>query len=276
MPNRLIMRILLLSPILLSLVWAGCGDDSADPDAGPPSADAGPPSADSGSPTDAGPLESDGRYLALIRGTLVPDPAAAEAVHDNLASAGEAPARAMGDIGHEAFLGTTLLGTPENEFLAIDRWVREDGVRSFYEAPELQEGFAALLEPPPSIERFVATDWHGWGDLDAADDASPHYFVVVRGRLAAPAAEAQAMHDAIAGGGEEMVRAAGDVAHLAYLGLDDDREFLAIDVWPHADAIEAVYGDPDFAAAFATLFDGAPSLRVYASTGWHEWQEEWR
>ena len=46
----------------------------------------------------------------------------------------------------------------------------------------------------------------------------------------------------LASGGEEMVREAGDVAHVVGLGLEDPREFLAIDVWTSDDNIEAVYG----------------------------------
>jgi hypothetical protein len=68
-----------------------------------------------------------------------------------------------------------------------------------------------------------------------------------------------------------MVRAAGDVAHVVYLGIQDEREFFAIDVWTSSTAIPSVYGDPGFQAAFQALFSAQPSLQVYRISDWHQW-----
>lgn len=112
----------------------------------------------------------------------------------------------------------------------------------------------------------------GQVDLTAGDASSEHLFVVVRGTLAeADPHAAQTQHDEVAAGGEEAVRAAGDVAHVVYVGLQDERELLAIDVWTSRDAIEAVYSDPNFVAAFGALFAAPPTVAVYASTDWHQW-----
>src|SRR5258708_6482040 len=87
-------------------------------------ADAAPDSqpADTGLP-DTGPkVEFSG---ALIVGTLAEsDLGKAQMQHDALAAGGEPQANMAGDIGHAAFLGTKLLGTKENEYLALDRWVQ--------------------------------------------------------------------------------------------------------------------------------------------------------
>jgi hypothetical protein len=42
-------------------------------------------------------------------------------------------------------------------------------------------------------------------------------------------------------------------------------------VWGDSTNIEALYGDPDFIAAFGSLFSEAPTLGVYASTDWEQW-----
>ncbi len=210
---------------------------------------------------------------ALVRGPLAAaDLAAAKAQHDALASGGEPSAKALGDFGHAAMLGTTLFGTTENEFLALDRWSTEN-MDQIYGDPGFQQAFGALFAAPPTFEKFRRRfTWHGWGDLTSGDAFPQHWFVVVRGRLAAAdEATSQATHDALASGGEQAATAAGDVAHVAFLGRDDAREFLAIDVWQSADNIEAVYGDPAFQQGFASLFEATPTLGVYVSTDWHQW-----
>ena len=120
---------------------------------------------------------------------------------------------------------------------------------------------------------YARSDFHEWGSLDEADATTPRYFVVVRGRLALPTvAENRTAHDTVASGGQAMAMAAGDVAHIVFLGADDDREFLAIDVWPTTDNMMALYTDPLFVAAFGSLFEApGPVVGVYESTDWHSW-----
>ena len=134
------------------------------------------------------------------------------------------------------------------------------------------EAFGALFTAPPTIETFAkAPDWHAWGDLTAGDDSEEYYFVMVRGRLAAEGEEARAQHDAIAAGGEEAAKQAGDVAHVVYLGATDPQEYLAFDIWTDGAQLEAFYGDPAFQQAVASLFASPPAVTVFRSTDWHQW-----
>jgi quinol monooxygenase YgiN len=217
----------------------------------------------------------DQEFAVVVRGILAGnDLQASQMSHDQLAMGGEAAAKAAGDISHDVLLGTTLLGTTENQFLAVDRWESADNLDAFYADPDFQAAFGALFSAPPTLEKFAfQRNWAGWGDdLNAGDASDPHYFVVVRGRLKdVGTAMSQAMHDEVASAGEAPAIAAGDVAHLPYLGKEDPREFLAVDIWSSADNLEAFYSDPAFQMAFAALFEGPPTIGVYASTDWHQW-----
>ena len=251
---------LLLSGTLL-LTATACGDD-ADP--------AGAGGAGGAGGESASPME----YAVLVRGPLfTADIDEAQAYHDTLASAGEQDAKALGDFGHDAMLGTSLLGTAENTFLGLDRWSDAQGLQTFYANPDFAEAFGMLFSAPPTLETFVhQPEWHGWGKLTSGDTADVHYFVIVRGHLAeADPDAARAAHDMVAAGGQEAAEAAGDQAHVVFTGLDEPREFLAIDIWHDDTNIEALYTNPDFGAAFGALFDSPPTLTVFRSTDWHQW-----
>src|SRR5438045_3722961 len=88
-----------------------CDDNtSGSPDGAP---DSTPPAPDAAPPT----------YTARIRGPLAdPDLAAAKAYHDGVAMNGEPGAHQLGDFAHQVVLGTTDLGTTQDEFVAIDQW----------------------------------------------------------------------------------------------------------------------------------------------------------
>ncbi len=213
-------------------------------------------------------------YAALVRGPLFTmDLAEAKAKHEGIAAGGEAMAKAAGDLAHTVLLGTALLGTTENGFLAMDRWDDAQAMGMFYQNPDLQMAFGQLFSAPPVIEAFQRRpEWHTWGTADSGEGLGAYHWVVVRGHLAeADPAKAQAAHDAVAAGGEAQVTAAGDIAHVVWTGLEDPREFLAVDIWQSTDNMEAVYTNPDFQAAFGALFDGPPTVVVHVSTDWHQW-----
>jgi quinol monooxygenase YgiN len=213
-------------------------------------------------------------FAAVVRGELfTEDLAEAQASHDAIASAGEAQAKAAGDLAHDVYLGTDLLGTTPDEFLAVDRWDDAAAMGAFYADPAIQQAFGSLFAAPPAIEAFAyQPGWHGWGDLDVTDSVTPHYWAVVRGRLASSdLTEMENLHDQIAAGGEQAALALGDLGHVVFLSLDDPREFLAIDLWDNPDGPVTLYTDPDFGAAFAQLFESPPSLAIYGSTDWHQW-----
>lgn len=210
-------------------------------------------------------------FAVLVRGMLATsDMAEAKTMHDAVAGAGQAIAQEAGDVSHYALLGSTQLGSTENAFLALDQWTTVEGLSAFYSNPEVAAGFATLFSEPPTSEVFERRhDWHQWGSLDNGED---YTWVVVRGRLAAEdSAAAQAAHDQVAGGREEAALAAGDVAHVVFTSVEDPAEYLSIDVWSDATNLEAFYSNPDFAAAFATLFAGPPAVEVYTSTDWVNW-----
>ncbi|MEZ4427807.1 MAG: hypothetical protein R3A51_09000 [Nannocystaceae bacterium] len=267
----------LLFALFAVLATAACGGDDAGTDtdattdsatsSGSDTAD----TADTGTDTDA---EAEPELAVVVIGDLAGDDlAASQVAHDMVAMGGEDQAKMAGDFGHDAMLGTTLLGTTENEFLAIDRWSSDDNIDAFYGDPNFQMAFGALFEAPPAPSMYIYQDtWAHWGELTSGDAATPHFFVVVRGRLASADSDAnKALHDMIAEGGKEMVMAAGDVAHVPFTGRADPQEFLNIDIWTSADNIEAVYTNPDFIAAFGQLFEAPPQVGVYQSTDWHQW-----
>ena len=215
-----------------------------------------------------------GEYAVLVRGELfTADLTAAQDYHDTLAAQGEQPAKDAGDFGHDALLGTTLLGTTENAFLGLDRWDNLAGLEAFYADPMFVQAFGMLFSAPPAVETFqYQPEWHNWGDLTSGDSAPQYFFVVVRGHLVeADPAAAQMAHDAVAAGGEATAAMLGDMAHVVFTGVQDPQEFLAIDIWHDSTNIETLYTDPDFVMAFASLFDAPPTIGVYQSTNWHQW-----
>ena len=211
-------------------------------------------------------------YDALVLGTLAlaNDLAAAKTAHDAVAGGGEAQVKALGDIGHAALLGTSLLGTQENQFLGFDRWITGN-MDMVYNDPQFQAAFGSLFSAPPTLEKFQRQPtWLGWGDLDSGKAFPTYYYAVIRGTLK-DTKTAQATHDMVAGAGKTTVEAAGDVAHVAFTGRDDQTKALFIDVWKDSAAITAVYENPQFQQGFAALFEGAPTIGIYKSTDWHQW-----
>jgi quinol monooxygenase YgiN len=250
--------------LALCFAVASCTDDTTDT-----SASGEKPGAPS-SPTPA----SEPRWVVLVRGTLnAKDPAEQKTQHDALARGGEESAKKAGDVAHDVFVGADILGSAADTFVALDRWTDASKIQGFYSEPAFAEGFAKLITPKNAPEVFEKSDrFHTWGSLDAADSVSPRYWVFVRARLkeSDPAKQKEG-HDAAAKGGEENVKALGDVAHVVFTSTSDPRELLAIDVWTKPDGIVAIYTNPDFQKALAPVFEGQPSLTVGRSTDWHQW-----
>ncbi len=210
-------------------------------------------------------------YAALVRGKLfTTDLTRARTLHDMVAKGGEASSMAAGDVAHDVQLGTTLLGTTENGFLALDQWTDKQNMLMFYQNPDIQKAFGMLFQGAPDIQFFERQpSWHGWGDLKAGNPFTPHFFVVVRGRFKVGVGMQQ--HDMLAAMGEGPAKAAGDVAHVPFLDASDPREFFNIDIWKDSTNLAAFYSDPNFQAAFAALFETQPSVTVYGSTDWFQW-----
>jgi quinol monooxygenase YgiN len=210
-------------------------------------------------------------FDAIIIGTLAStDLATAKAAHDAVAAGGESQAKMLGDFGHQALLGTTLLGTTQNQFLALDRW-NTGNMDMVYGDPMFQQGFATVVSGMPSLQKYKRQPtWAGYGDLVTGMMYPTYFFAVFQGTLKDPAT-AQATHDAIVAGAKDMAMAAGDVAHVAFTGRDDPSQAAFIDIWKDSTAITAVYSSPAFMAAFAQVFTTQPTVGIYQSTDWHQW-----
>ncbi|HZO15050.1 MAG TPA: hypothetical protein VFB62_17360 [Polyangiaceae bacterium] len=212
-------------------------------------------------------------YAALVRGQLASmDLTDAKLTHDQIASQAEEAARAAGDIAHDVLLGTALLDSIPNEFLAIDRWTDAQAMQGFYADPVVQQAFGGLFATPPTIEYFeLAREWVSWGDMTSGDAHDPYYVHLALGTLrAADPAEARAAHDQVAAGGKQPSIDAGNVAHVVFTGLADARRFVAVDIWQSDDNIEPFYTNPQFRMAFGPLFESVTEP-VYQSTDWHQW-----
>ena len=214
-------------------------------------------------------------FTARVRGPLAgPDLAAAKARHDGIAMGAHAQATAAGDFAHHVLLGTEHAGTPRDEFLAIDQWTSLDGANALYGDPDFQAAQGTLFTAPPNVQLFARrTDWHSWGEMGSGrTTGQPFWFAIVQGRLARDTvADNQLAHDEVAGGNEAIAAAAGDIAHLPHLAVDDPRVFFNVDIWSSEQGMLATFGNPDFQAQFQTLFESPPEVRIYRSTDWYQW-----
>jgi quinol monooxygenase YgiN len=252
---------------VIAVAVAGCSSSSSSPSVPAAAGDGGP-----ATPADAA-GQPEVVAAALGVGALTADVATSQARHDQLVAGAEDRAKAAGDVGHTVMLGTSLLGTHENEFLALDRWRDATSLDAFYASPAYTAALATLFTGSPTLVKYVpATGWKQWGSLDAANAADPHYWVVVRGTLkSTDRAANQAAHDGGAAKIEPQATQLGDLGHIVFLGRDDPRRFLAFDVWKDIANIPTFYGNPDLVSAIAQVFEGAPTIGVYQSTKWHQW-----
>lgn len=262
--------------LLLSLpTLSGCGDD-ADPESqAATTGEQGAGAETSETDAESEPMLSEpAHYVAFVRGPFISSSIdEQQAVHDAGTEAAREGAMAAGDFFHRGLVSTTLLGSAEGEYLALDQWMAPIEVAGgFYADPRFLEGIGMLISEPPSVDVFEpAPDFYGWGSLEEMDGEA-HHKVVVRGRLAGADAEsARAAHDQVASSGEESVVAAGDVAHVVFVDPNDPFEIIAVDIWSSPDNLEAVYSDPMFQSGFSAIFDEPPAITVFASTDWFEW-----
>jgi len=98
-------------------------------------------------------------WITVVRGTLADaDPAAAQAAHDFVASTGQEPSMAAGDISHTVYTGIE----DPTQFLAFDVWTSDENMEAVYGDPDFQSIFAPLFAEPPSVVIYRSTDWHQW------------------------------------------------------------------------------------------------------------------
>ena len=95
--------------------------------------------------------------------------------------------------------------------------------------------------------------------------------ITIRARLKADAGSIRKVHDQVTGATKEMARQAGDISHVVYLGAQDERDFLGIDVWQSAEQAQAFAVSPQIQEFFGNMFEGEPEVRIWADSGWNSW-----
>jgi len=95
--------------------------------------------------------------------------------------------------------------------------------------------------------------------------------VTIRGRLRDEPGAIRQIHDQVTGATKDMAQQAGDISHHVYLNPQDDRDFLGIDEWESAEAVQAFSANPQIQEFFGQMFEGAPEITIYEASGWNEW-----
>lgn len=95
--------------------------------------------------------------------------------------------------------------------------------------------------------------------------------VVWRAQLKPDIRKLRGIHDEGVGATKAMAQAAGDLSHKVYLGGQDGRDYLGIDVWKDLDSFQKFAGDPKIQALFGQLFEGQPEMTIWSDSGWVQW-----
>src|SRR5262249_54584702 len=95
--------------------------------------------------------------------------------------------------------------------------------------------------------------------------------VTIKARLRDDPAAIQKIHDSVTGATKEMAQQAGDISHRVYLNPMDNRDFLGIDEWQSAEAVQAFSANPQIQEFFGQMFEGAPEVIIWEGSGWNEW-----
>ena len=95
--------------------------------------------------------------------------------------------------------------------------------------------------------------------------------VTIRARLRGDPVAARQLHDQVTAATREQALAAGDLSHRVFLNPADPADFLGIDEWRSAEAVQAFASSPQIRDFFGQLFDGQPDVTVWVPSGWNEW-----
>ena len=95
--------------------------------------------------------------------------------------------------------------------------------------------------------------------------------VTIRGRLVPEPTAIQAIHDAVTAATKAMAVQAGDISHRVYLNPQDGKDFLGIDEWESAQAVQAFAANPQIQEFFSQMFEGAPEVTIWRDLGWNAW-----
>lgn len=79
------------------------------------------------------------------------------------------------------------------------------------------------------------------------------------------------IHDEVTTATKEMALQAGDISHRVYLNPQDGRDFLGIDEWKSAEAVQAFSANQQIQEFFGQMFEGQPEVTIWEGSGWNEW-----
>lgn len=96
------------------------------------------------------------------------------------------------------------------------------------------------------------------------------YIVTVRGNLKGDAQQAHKVHDEIVAKVSPMGKSMGNTSHQAYLNVQNENEFFAIDFWDNLESIQKLYSDPQIGEEFGRMFEGQPEVTIWADSGWFQ------
>jgi quinol monooxygenase YgiN len=96
-------------------------------------------------------------------------------------------------------------------------------------------------------------------------------FVTIRGRLRDDPTAIRKIHDEVTSATKDMAVQAGDLSHRVYLNPMDDRDFLGIDEWQSAEAVQTFSANPQIQEFFGQMFEGMPEVTIWEGSGWNEW-----
>ena len=94
------------------------------------------------------------------------------------------------------------------------------------------------------------------------------YIVTVRGKLKGSPDQARKLHDEIVSKSSPISKSMGNISHLPHLNIQNNNEFLSLDVWDNLENLQKLYSDPNLGAEFGKLFDGMPDITVWGEAGW--------
>ena len=95
--------------------------------------------------------------------------------------------------------------------------------------------------------------------------------VTIRGRLRDHPEVIRKIHDEVTAATKEMALQAGDISHRVYLNPQDGRDFLGVDEWQSAEAVQAFSANPQIQEFFGQMFEGMPEITIWEEAGWNEW-----
>lgn len=95
--------------------------------------------------------------------------------------------------------------------------------------------------------------------------------VTIRGRLRDEPEAIKKIHDEVTAATKDMAQQAGDISHRVYLNPQDPRDFLGIDEWKTAEAVQGFSANPQIQKFFGQMFGSPPEVTIWEDHGWNQW-----